>query len=308
MYFTRRRIGLGVYNRSPGAATVIISKPKLKRLPWGEAVTIAAGFYFRGGIVLCSDTQETVADSKTWTPKLKLEPSTMWRQDSSDDLMFAIAGSGEGPFIDKLTERAWESIFAAETLSAACHLVEESIKGTYKEFGHVFQPGYLPSADLVYGIKMQGTSRLFTASGPIVSERTGHGTVGAGYYMANFLMSRLHSKILSWKQAVLLAAYILFQCKEHVNGCGGDSLIAVLSEKGHSEIIDLERVRALTEEITHVDMTLSSLLLPTLDHLTSTDAYRKDLARVVKLLMKIRKQGEEYQKEWDEFEAKWNGL
>jgi hypothetical protein len=37
-------------------------------------VTIAAGFYINGGIVLCADTQETVGIAKTWTPKLIVEP------------------------------------------------------------------------------------------------------------------------------------------------------------------------------------------------------------------------------------------
>jgi len=107
-------------------------------------VTIAAGFYFNGGIILCADTQETIEHSKTWTPKLRLEPAAMRGKDSPDDLMLAIAEAGDGPFIDKLTERAWESIFEAKSFDEACSSVEETIKSTHEEYGRIFQPGYLP--------------------------------------------------------------------------------------------------------------------------------------------------------------------
>ena len=72
-------------------------------------MTIAAGFRFNGGLILCADTQETIQElhSKTWTPKLIVEPALKLSKDSPDDLMIAIAGAGDGPFIDKLTELAW---------------------------------------------------------------------------------------------------------------------------------------------------------------------------------------------------------
>ena len=82
-------------------------KPEPKRLPRRKAVTIAAGFRFNGGVILCADTQEVIAHSKTSVPKLRLEP-TMIAKDSPDDLMIAMAGAGNGPFIDKLIERALE--------------------------------------------------------------------------------------------------------------------------------------------------------------------------------------------------------
>lgn len=271
-------------------------------------MSIALGFHFHGGLVLCADTQETIELAKTWTPKLKFEPSLMLGKDSPNDLMLGVAGSGYGPFIDKLTERIWESISMAQTLGGACHSAEEAIKSTHKEFGRIYQPGYLPDADLVYGIKMQGASRLFYSNGPIVNEKQTYGIVGSGYYMANFLMNRLHHNLLSGTQAALLAAYVLFECKENVDGCGGDSHIAILSKRGRSNVIDLWRVNTLTKMLASVDTTLASFLLPAVDCSNSMEKHEQALAVMISRLSAIRKEAQEHQQEWDELMGKCKGL
>jgi ABC-type cobalt transport system substrate-binding protein len=271
-------------------------------------VTIAVGFRFHGGLALCADTQETIENTKTWTPKLKFEPSTEAGKDSADDLMLAIAGSGEGPWVDKLTEQIWESISVAETFGGACHSAQQAIKQTYREYGRIFQPGFLPGADLIYGIKMQRRSGLFKANGPIVNEVPHYGIIGSGYYMAEFLIKRLHHNLLSGTQAVLLAAYVLFECKEHVEGCGGDSHIALLSERGRSNVIDTWRVQALTEMLAAQDTALASFLLPGLDWGKSREQHQKSLELLIARLGELRKRAEEHHKEWNELMGKWKEL
>jgi hypothetical protein len=264
------------------------------------AVTIAAGFYFNGGIILCADTQETIEHSKTWTPKLILEPAAMRGKDSPDDLMLAIAGAGSGPFIDKLTERAWESIFDAKSFEEACSSVEESIKGTHEEYGRIFQPGYLPNAELVYGIKMQGQSKLFTASGPVVNEKRGYGSVGAGNYMADFLAARLHQRYLPAPQAVILAAYVLFQCKEHVDGCGGDSHIAVLSETGNSRMLAEWMAYLSGDQLEEVDEVIGRLLLSAPDFTVSDEDFAQQLNDIIEKTIEIRHRADLFHKQWQE--------
>jgi hypothetical protein len=282
----------------PKPPTPVYPKPKPQRLPRRIGVTIAAGFRFHGGLALCADTQETVAQAKTWTPKLRLEPQGSWGGDKPDDLMLAITGAGDGPFIDKLTERIWEKIFSSQTLSGACYAAELAIKETYKEFGEIFQPGYLPNADLVFGVKILGNSRLFVANGPIVTEKSKFGIVGAGYYMADFLLGKLHHNMLSGTQAVLLAAYVLFECKEHVDGCGGDSHVAILSDQGRSDLIDLWHVNALTEKLNAVDISLSSLLLTTLDCSLPEEEHKRALEILRTHLINVRAEAQKEDEEW----------
>ena len=197
-------------------------------------MTILAGFKCSGGIVVCADTQETIEHSKRSVPKLRVEVPPHWKGYNGEiydsDLAVAFCGAGDGPFIDKLIDTAWGKMRTTDNLDDACRIADESITSTYAKYGQIYQPGYCPQVELIFGIKMQGQSKLFTANGPIVNESVGFVSQGVGGYMADFLASRMFRPGLSYRQGIILAAYILFQAKEHVDGCGGDSHIALLRD------------------------------------------------------------------------------
>jgi 20S proteasome alpha/beta subunit len=236
-------------------------RPNPKRLPERKAVTIIAGFKCYGGIVLCSDTQETLqgSPSKRNIPKLRFE--SVADPGNNKDLAAAFCGSGDGPFIDKLVENAWHQVQVATDIEAASDKIEKSIKDIYKEFGRIYQPGYCPSAELIYGIKMHGESRLFSANGPVVNQKSAYQTAGAGYYMADFLAERMYKDYLGIYECVILSAYILFQAKEHVDGCGGESHIAVLREDAISGLVDYYRIEKITNALQFADYEAGNLLL-----------------------------------------------
>ncbi len=161
--------------------------PKPTRPLERRAVTIVAGFKCKDGVVLCADTQETIEHTKITAPKLRFEPRDMDSYDGPSELMAVFAGAGEGPFVDKLVERTWEDMQVASTFDEACYEAEKSIKLTYKEYGQIFQTGYCPSVELIYGIKMDGQSKLFLANGAVVNEKLGFANGGIGLYLSNFL-------------------------------------------------------------------------------------------------------------------------
>jgi hypothetical protein len=233
-------------------------------------VTIVAGFRSYEGIVVCADTQETVNNlSKRNVPKLIFQPVEEYGETqalSANDLAVAFCGAADnGPFVDKLVENAWEDMQVGTSLDEACTLIETSIKRTYKEYGQIFQTGYCPSADLIYGVKMSGASKLFSANGPIVIERTMHYSGGAGYYMADFLASRMYHDGMNLRQCVILAAYILFQAREHVDGCGGDSQIAILRNDGVSGKVDYLSIDTINKMFRCEDAGLGRLILHAAD-------------------------------------------
>ena len=155
---------------------------------------------------------------------------------------------------------------SATSLTEACLNVETSIKETHEEYGRIFQAGYLPEAELIYGVKMHGDSKLFSSQGPIVNEKRSYGSVGAGYHMADFLASRMHQRYIPSSNAIMLAAYVLFQCKEHVDGCGGESHIVALNETGDSRFVDPWRVDFATDQLRGYDGLISRLLLSAPDY------------------------------------------
>ena len=226
-------------------------------------MTIIAGFKCIDGIVICADTQETLGTAKRDVPKLRFEPSDPLteQEENHSNLAAVFCGAGDGPFIDKLVTDAWTASKEEKTLTAVCLAIECSIKAQYKEFGQIYQQGECPEVQLIFGVKMDSQSRLFTAMGPVVNERFGFDSGGIGHYMADFLSSKLHHSQMTTMQCAILAAYILFEAKAHVDGCGGDSQIALLRNNNSSGTVDWARIGKITELVQVADDTASEILL-----------------------------------------------
>ena len=108
---------------------------------------------------------------------------------------------------------------------------------------------------------MFGGSRLFSAFDAIVTEQRTYYSAGIGNYMADFLAGRMYNGYLNIQQCVIRAAYVLFQAKEHVEGCGGDSHIAVLQNDGASGKVDWTRIEAINKLLQSVDDQAGKLIL-----------------------------------------------
>jgi 20S proteasome alpha/beta subunit len=245
-------------------------------------VTIIAGFKCFDGVVICGDTQETVSGlSKRNVSKIKVRPNAASESPAVaealgyTDLAMAFGGAGDGPLIDKLIQRAIDESKTETSLEGACERIEAAIKMVHHEFGQIFQSGQCPSAQLIYGVKYESSSRLFSADGPIVNEVEEYYSIGSGYYMADFLASRMFGSYSDVYQGVILAAYILHNAKEHVDGCGGQSHIAVLREGGKSGLVDQARIDALTKLTSEIDWRLGHLLLKLADLRKEVD--KKDI-------------------------------
>ena len=205
------------------------------------------------------------------------------------DLALAICGAGDGPFIDKITSQAWDAVRHVSDVWEAAQNVESMIKETYREFAQIYQPGNCPHAELIYGITIAGQSALFQATGPIVNERY-YASSGIGYYLADFLTSKMRgSGWLTIRQSVILAAYILFQAKEHVEGCGGDSHIAALRESESSGMVDFRLIEHLDEFLRIADRHTGEMLLTTADFSVPESKVSSELTAAVTFLTYLRK-------------------
>jgi 20S proteasome alpha/beta subunit len=235
-------------------------------------MTIIVGFKCQGGIVVCADTQETLGPAKRNFPKLEFTHGPTWSAEQNkminDDLAIAMCGAGDGPFVDKVASRAWDALRGVADIYEASDAVESMIKETYREFGQIYQAGSFPQAELIYGITIGDQSRLFQASGPLVNEKN-YASSGIGYYLADFLAGRMGANgehgWLTTRQCVVIAAYILFQAREHVEGCGGNSHIAVLRESESSGMVDFRLVEHVTEYLKLADGFMGEMLRETAD-------------------------------------------
>src|SRR6185437_14461788 len=261
----------------------------------GQIVTMIAGFRCQDGIVVCADTQETLGSAKRNVPKLELTNGPTWSAERNElinhDLALALCGAGHGPFVDKVASRAWDALRGVADIQEASEAVELMIKQTYQEFGQIYQPGSFPEAELIYGITIGGQSRLFQACGPLVLERS-YASSGIGHYLADFLAERMGANgehgCLTTRECVAIAAYILFQAKEHVEGCGGNSHIAVLRESESSGMVDFQLVEHLTEYLKLADRFTGELLLNTADFSMSDSALAEKIESSVGVIKHIR--------------------
>jgi hypothetical protein len=204
------------------------------------------------------------------------------------DLALAICGAGDGPFIDKIANQAWDAVRHVSDIWEASERVESMIKETYREFGQIYQTGACPEVYLIYGITKSGDSRLFQATGPVVNE-TPYASNGIGYYLADFLTTRMRGDgWLTIRQTVILAAYILLQAKEHVEGCGGDSHIAVLRESESSGMVDFRLIQHLTEYLKSADHCTGEMLLAAADFSISDSDASDGISNSVDLLKFMR--------------------
>jgi len=268
---------------------MIADKP-IKEWPQRKAVTIVAGFKSWEGLVLCADTQETIGDAKRHVPKLRFEPREKAGDGvAPDELAVVFCGAtNDGVFLDEMVDRAWIEVQDATSLDEACDSIRQTIKGYYREATGLYQPGYVPRTELIFGVKMHRASRLFYSLGPAVTERDTYSSGGVGGYMADFLASRMYSNVLGLRECVILAAYTLFQAKEHVEGCGGESHIAILRNDGLSGSVNWYRIEALTELLKVSDTTAGNMLFHVADLRSSKEDFRQLLDGVVAELESLR--------------------
>ena len=202
-------------------------------------MTIVLGVKTPQGLILAADTQESYAGShKVNRPKLfyKAEKNLC---DLSMGL--AVAGAGFGPWLDKITAAMWDAVEDATNLDEACSKVEDEIKKRYDEYRQLLNSSI--DSELIYGIGASGGTRLFHAWGPIVNEVM-HRAAGSGQAIADFLLRHLKTTT-HITNAMALAVYILYSAKQHSEGCGGDTHLAVIQNDGKNYLLDSEQVRAM---------------------------------------------------------------
>jgi 20S proteasome alpha/beta subunit len=216
--------------------------PSSKRLSVGrKAVTIVLGLKTPQGVVLAADTQESYAGShKVNRPKLFYKS-----ENNLCDLPIglAVAGAGFGPWLDKISMAMWDTVQDATNLDEACSKVEDEIKKRYDEYRQILNSSI--DSELIYGVGVAGGTRLFHAWGPIVNEVHAR-AAGSGQAIADFLL-RHFKQTTHITNAMALAVYILYSAKEHAEGCGGNSHLAVLQDDGESYLLDHPQISAMED-------------------------------------------------------------
>jgi len=190
-------------------------------------MTIAAGLPCNEGLVICADTQETIIGfAKTNTDKVTVlqmpdynivftgsTNSTGLIEMAVQEMLYEIAGE-KPPGIPQLY-----AIFKRVNLRI---FNEQSI--AYSSL-----PDERPFMDLLIGIQFDNDTYLYKISGTTVRYCKESECVGSGLALAKSLIAQFWDRSMTLQETWIVALYVLYQCKEWVDGCGGNSDIILLS-------------------------------------------------------------------------------
>jgi hypothetical protein len=214
-------------------------------------MTIAIGMLATDGIVLAADTQVGITDYlKTSQGKIAM---IVIRNERPDMPLrsFAVTGAGNASYLEALRHRMTD-LFRDPGYSEAPGRLETDLEERLIEFydAHVVPFDQYPANErpdfwLLMGAQFGEQKLLWTTEKNVLIPHSQSAAVGIGAMYAQILLSRFHAKADS-RTTALLAAYVIFQVKESIDGCGRDTDIFVL-RRGTPFFLDRQRVRALEE-------------------------------------------------------------
>jgi 20S proteasome alpha/beta subunit len=194
-------------------------------------MTIAIGFWYGDGVLVCSDSLYTAG-------ALKLSGKKVFRAEIGEErVIFAIAGSV--PYGKMAVEKAVSEIAAKTDRTKAIlkKAVEDVLLDVYRS--HLYpHPEFRkfggPEFELVVGAwsHIDGLEFFYT-SDTAVTDITDHHCLGYGQDLAYFLIKQIfRHPSLSVDDAASVAVHVLRETKENVSFCGGPSQYACLSKNG----------------------------------------------------------------------------
>ncbi|MFZ1008303.1 MAG: hypothetical protein WAN65_15790 [Candidatus Sulfotelmatobacter sp.] len=184
-------------------------------------MTIALGLIAQDGVVIAADRQETEGDQKKDQRKI----DTLWAGGIGS---LVIAGAGNGPYIDSMTTRL-QYAFGSKVWQWSDHEeMTEKFRASHAAFYSEnvlpfaeYQPYERPDYELLFGCSIVAKHHFLWYSHKLTLNRVqGFRAVGVGASTAESLLKKFYVQRLPLKVAISLAAYVVYQVKNSVEGCG----------------------------------------------------------------------------------------
>jgi hypothetical protein len=258
-------------------------------------MTVTVGFLCKDGVVLGADSQESYEGSalKRSVPKLVAFPPP--NIPGTPDRRAIFTGAGDAAFVDKLIDEMWSEIGSAPpSVNEIATEIERRITELYAEYRELYHPGYMPFADITYGIWCGRESGLFHAHGPVVnrigsrfqSAQGGYKSAGLGSEITDYIQARMKFKPPNVDQASVLARYMLEQAVAHGQGCGGDIRISWLKNDGTAKNVEIDR--HTTRILSWLDHQISQAILVAADPQYPDEFVSAILEISTKQILKLR--------------------
>jgi 20S proteasome alpha/beta subunit len=212
-------------------------------------VTIAAGFRFDGGIVLCADSEESTGQSvKVSVPKIEIVDKKFSK------LVFT--GAGDADMLNRAFEDITNSVGARYTHEAIRYSIESVVSDLYREYVYPIPGDDKPYFELLVAYQTAKGCDFVKITRNVTVRPKNYEVIGLGFLHAAHLMNRWYHDGMSEAEAILLAAYVLQQTKLYVPSCGGPSRICILRPDGTVEWVSPVRIMADERYVERFDATM----------------------------------------------------
>jgi 20S proteasome alpha/beta subunit len=197
-----------------------------------KPMTIAAGFKYRDGILLCADREITEGASKYSRPKVmgeKISPSV--------SLGFCFAGT-----VDYAVMAIQEITAVVKSSRLTKHAqIWTAIKDTVRDIYGDSMGGLLQSRQteagfsLLIGVWAEGHLKLYSSEDTALTEEHQYRCIGIGKDLARYILHNHgieRSDQMTVRIAEMVAMRILKHAKESVSGCGKETDVLILDSGG----------------------------------------------------------------------------
>lgn len=203
-------------------------------------MTIAAGYLCDTGVILCADTQETIAGFvKTSTEKIAVFDGA--------EYTIALAGAGNNAVqIEMVVQEICDELEAEEPptiigFKVLLHGVLDRL------FPLPHYPKDVADVELLIAAREHGCSHLICTHDNVFAEIKQFECIGSGVITGRSLFQRYYRRNHTLIEAYIIAAYALHHAKRWVDGCGGNSDIFLIPKDtktvtrlGSDEVAKLE--------------------------------------------------------------------
>ena len=240
--------------------------PIPRRLPERKRpMTIVAGFPGNGFVVLAADSDEAGGVAKASVRKIALI--------DKGDCKCLIGGAGHGDFIDLAVQQLNAELQPPYSVIAVNELIEDIVTGIYSERidTHPVHEQDALRFELLCAVWVRDdpiAPQLIRVSRALHLVRTAPETIGAGSYLARYLISTLTTfGNTNLAGSYRLAVYLIAQVKKHAIDCGGETQVVGITHDG-------QVVTLLPTTIYHHEQTASVIMERAMPFLLfTTDPY-----------------------------------
>jgi hypothetical protein len=250
-------------------------------------VTIAAAFHVGGGIVVSADTQETFSGFKRNQSKIETRPRTY--PIGSPCAVFV--GAGDGPLIDHLVDKLWNAMeHSTRSLGPMIEACEKELTRVYQRLVPTFHPGCMPDAGLLVGVWCPPTSlELIEISGPILTRQIITKFIGCGDTLSSYINERLYKPKGGLADILPVAIYIVDEAKKHVDGVGGETHVATITDDGVIKRFHQFEIVPKTKKISEIDLAARAIAAFAMNEELDEKVVRAEIEQQVQAILDARR-------------------